>query len=276
MNSSAPRSVEPRGSRITRVGGLVALLALAVPLASAAETAFETCDAANVDANVLTLCLEGLAGETEDELAQLHRQALTYFEGLDAITGNDRASRTLAQSQAAFALFRELDCHLAELDQGLGEAAVQHGLACGIDLDRARIARLTALIGDAATVMPEAGPDDTPPSSLQGTAWQVAAIDGEPTDSEIEMTLEVDDQGAFSGVGGCNRYFGTADIDAEGGITFGGIGATRMACPEPVMAEETRYFGALERVTRFALTTDGLELLGPADEVLVRLEPRAD
>jgi heat shock protein HslJ/uncharacterized protein YecT (DUF1311 family) len=252
------------------------LLALVAPLASAAETAFQTCDADNVEANVLTLCLEGLAGETADELAQAHQQALAYFEGLDAITGNDRASRTLAQSQTAFALFRELDCHLAELDQGLGAAAVQHGLACRIDFDRARIARLTELIGDAGVVMPEAGPDETPRSSLAGTAWRVVAIEGEPTDSEIEMTLEVGDDGAISGVGGCNRYFGAAEIDAAGGITFGGIGATRMACPEPMMAQETRYFGALERVTRFALTTDGLELLGPADEVLVRLESRTD
>ena len=280
MTSSAPKSAEPRlpgpGRRLFAVAA-AALALLVAPPGAVAESAFQTCDAETVDAEVLTLCLEGLGAEVALELEQVHRQAVAYFEGLDAITGNERASRTLAQAQAAFALFRELDCHLAEIDQGLGSAAVDRGRACRIDHDNSRIASLVAMIGDAEPHLPEpeAGPEAATDAPLSGTIWRVVAVEGEPTAAEIETTLDIDAEGAVAGIGGCNRYSATTQI-SDGGIAMGGIGATRMACDEATMAQETRFFAALERVAGFMLTADGLELADRDGTVLIRLEPRTD
>ena len=286
MSSSAPRSVErrPRDRHCRALAAALAALALlAAEPGAAAEAAFETCDAQSVDAAVLTLCLEGLAAEVAQELGQVQGRALDYFAGLDAITGNDRASRTLAQAQAAFALYRELDCHLAEIDQGLGSAAVDRGRACRIDHDNNRIASLVAMIGDAepapepeATAETEAGPEAATDAPLLATTWRVVEIEGEPTAAEIETTLDIDAEGAIAGIGGCNRYSTTAEISAGGDIAMGPIGATRMACEEAIMAQETRYFAALERVAGFALDDDGLALADQAGTVLVRLEPRTE
>ena len=277
MTSSAHLSTESRSQRSGRrlLAAAAAGLALLVAQPAAAESTFETCDAETVDAEVLTLCLEGLAAEVTLELEQVHREAVAYFEGLDAITGNDRAGRALVQAAAAFALFRELDCHLAEIEQGIGSAADDRALACRIDHDRARIASLTGLIGGAERATPEV-PDAAGDGPLLGTTWRVVEIEGEALDTDIETTLDIDALGAIAGIGGCNRYFGTAEIGVEGSIALGGIGATRMACDEATMAQENRYFAALERVASFALGDDELALADQYGTVLVRLEPRSD
>jgi heat shock protein HslJ len=276
MSSSAPRSVEHRRSRAARSCSLAALLTLSAAVSAAAETALETCDADRVEAQVLTLCLEGLAVETADELSWVQRQAEVYFGGLDALIGNQRGSRALAQAQAAFALFRELDCHLVEIDQGIGSAAADSGRACRIDHDRARIASLVALIGEAEAAEPDAEPETALTNTLFGSIWRVVEIGGEPTDAAIDITLEIDNDGAIAGSGGCNRYFGGAEILADGGLRFGEIGATRMACPDPIMTRESRYLGALGQVAAFELANDTLELHDLEGAVLIRLERRSD
>lgn len=278
MSSSAPRSAERRRPTGMTALGLVLLAILTVPAPVGAQSALATCAAESSAASEVTGCLEQLAAEVEAELAGVHARAERYFEGLDAITGNQHGSRTLAQARAAFALFRELDCHLVEIDQGIGSVAALHGRACRIDRDRFRIASLVALIGVADAPEGEAETESALTNPLLDSSWRVVEIDGKPTDPLIDISLKIDGDGAIAGIGGCNRYFGTAEIDVEGGFGFGlrEIGATRMACPDPVMKHESRYFAALEQVATFVLADDALELLDRDDMVLVRLSRRSD
>lgn len=276
MSSSAPRSAERRQPAGAAAAGLVVLAALAAPAAAAEQAAYATCAAESAAVDQIDHCLEQLAAEVEDDLARMHARAEVYFDGLDALTGNQRGSRTLAQSQTAYGLFRELACQLVEIDQGIGPAAVLHGRACRIDHDRARIAGLVAMIGEADDTSPDAPPATAVPQELVGSAWRVVEIAGEPTDADVATTFEIAADGAIDGSGGCNRYFGSAEIDADGGLRFGGIGATRMACPEPIMAQENRYFATLEEVSGFRLADGTLAFTGPDDAVLVRLERQSD
>ena len=278
MSSSAFRSAERRRPAGVTAPGLVHLAILLVPASVGAQSALATCAAEASAASEVSRCLEQIEAEVEAELTGVHARAERYFEGLDAITGNQHGSRTLAQARAAFALFRELDCHLVEIDRGIGSAAALHGRACRIDRDRSRIASLAALIGVADAAEAESETESAVTNPLLDSSWRVVEIEGEPTDPAIEISLDIDSDGAIAGIGGCNRYFGTAEIDAEGGFGFGlrEIGATRMACPDPVMDHETRYFAALERVATFVLADDALELLDRDDGVLVRLSRQSD
>jgi len=285
MNSSAPRSAERRRPAGAAAAGLVVFAVLAdpvsvagqsAPAAAAAQSAYATCAAESAAVDEIDRCLDRLAAAVEDELGRVHVRAEVYFEGLDALTGNQRGSRTLAQSQTAYGLFRDLACQLVEIDQGIGRAAALHGRACRIDHDRARIAGLVAMIGQADDTSPEARPSTAVPEELVGSAWRVVEIAGEPTDADVATTFEIAADGAIDGSGGCNRYFGNAEIDADGGLRFGGIGATRMACPEPIMAQENRYFATLEEVSGFRLADGTLAFTGPDDAVLVRLERQSD
>jgi len=64
--------------------------------------------------------------------------------------------------------------------------------------------------------------------------------------------------GQLSGSGGCNNYFTTYESTDDGALVIDSpIGATMMACPA-AMEAETVYLSALETVTNWNLTEEGL------------------
>jgi putative lipoprotein len=286
MTSSVRSSPEHRFWRDPVAGAALAIatLAIAIPDLATAD-AMDDCSGAPTER---TACLESLEREAAAELAATFQAAVDLYAALDAITGNQRASRTLGQGQAAFQLYRDLDCHLVELQVGAGTDSADHRLACRIDHDRQRTATLASRLPEppAGAVGPDAAQAaDTSDSATIGsgetstaaaplileTAWRVVEIAGEPVADGVSPTLAIDAESGISGSGGCNRYFGNAEIDGER-ITMGEIGATRMACPEPAMGEEQRYLKALDAVDSWRLEADELMLADDEGTVLVRLE----
>jgi putative lipoprotein len=245
-------------------------VALAAP---AFAGAMEDCMVDGAGDEAITVCLESAELAVAAELDRVRIAAAAHFAGLDAITGNQRAGRTLAQAQSAYELFRDLDCHLDELNQGISTKATDYRRACRIDHDRARIATLAARL--PADAVPAAAPsDDSQPatgtgSMILGTSWRAVEIDGGPVAEEVDITLTVDDAGGIAGGSGCNRYFGRAEVDGEQ-IGIGGLGTTRMACPGPVMAEERRYLAAIESAAGWQIENDALALADETGTVRVR------
>lgn len=289
MISSASLSLERHFRRFPVAAAVVAgaVLTTAIPgLATAG--AIDECTNAPTERSV---CLEALEREVAAELETTLQDVTDLYAGRDVITGNERASRTLGQGQAAFQLYRDLDCHLVELQVGAGTDSADHRRACRIDHDRQRITSLAARLpaapagaaGAADDESPEADTTDTPatdsgtsdeatagPLSLE-SSWRVVEIAGEPVAEGVLATLAIDAEGGISGSGGCNRYFGSAEIDGER-IDMGDIGATRMACPEPAMSEEQRYLQALDAVAIWQIEADELTFADDEDTVVVRLE----
>lgn len=64
----------------------------------------------------------------------------------------------------------------------------------------------------------------------------------------------------FSGLAGCNRYFGGIKGKGPRDLAFGPIGATRMMCPNPMMQVENRYLRALQKVKQFSFMYGQLAL----------------
>jgi heat shock protein HslJ len=87
--------------------------------------------------------------------------------------------------------------------------------------------------------------------SLPGSGWVLEDLAGGGVLDQVQATLTFLEAGKVGGNGSCNRFFGTAEIHGEN-IKFGPLGATRMACPEPVMSQETKYLRALQGAERFA------------------------
>ena len=92
-------------------------------------------------------------------------------------------------------------------------------------------------------------PPPDPPGESDGlwsnTAWRLAG-DG------VEVILQFPERGRAVGRGPCNRYFALVAIDGDA-IRFSGIGSTKMACADPLNAQEASYFEALESAERFAI-----------------------
>jgi heat shock protein HslJ len=92
--------------------------------------------------------------------------------------------------------------------------------------------------------------------SLVGTSWIAEDIDGRGVIDNLQSTLRFEASEQVSGMAGCNRFFGTVTIDGDA-ISFGALGATRMACPPAIMDQEDRFLKALANARRFE-TKDGL------------------
>jgi len=87
--------------------------------------------------------------------------------------------------------------------------------------------------------------------SLPGSEWLLEDLAGGGVLDQVQATLTFLEAGKVGGNGSCNRFFGTAEIHGEN-VKFGPLGATRMACAEPVMNQETKYLRALQGAERFA------------------------
>ena len=98
---------------------------------------------------------------------------------------------------------------------------------------------------------------------LEGSEWQLVALDGDAVDTDIETTLAIDERLKLSGTTGCNRYISRAEPgDAPGAVTFVPLASTRMACPGPRLRREQSFAGAMGEVTHARLEEGNLILSG--------------
>jgi heat shock protein HslJ len=112
-------------------------------------------------------------------------------------------------------------------------------------------------------------------AALWGTAWRLEDLAGAGVVDEVQATLEFPSEGRVAGRGSCNRFSGAATVGSGGTIGFSGVVATRMACVEAVMNQESAYFAALEKAERYETDGDNLYLYiadNPAPLRFVRAE----
>lgn len=146
--------------------------------------------------------------------------------------------------------------------------------------------KLTAAVkaemcADAATGMPHPytvtvkhdtsavnGCGGEPSSLLTGESWTITEMVGVPTTgTRPTMTFAV--AGNAGGTTSCNRYSASYRLAGEG-ITFGPAISTKMACPQLVMDQESRFLQLLARVAHFEIMADGaLQLLTDAGQAIV-------
>lgn len=118
----------------------------------------------------------------------------------------------------------------------------------------------------------EASPEPVP-IPFEGLDWRLTTYrsDSGPTEVQprsrpTEFRFEA---GRFSGSTGCNRVQGGYTVEGAD-FRFGeGLAATRMACPEPLMKQETAIFKALQGVTGYRYAPDRLELTDDRDETVL-------
>ena len=77
---------------------------------------------------------------------------------------------------------------------------------------------------------------------IEGTDWQLVAIDGQAVDAAVSASLGIGLDGAVSGKAPCNR-FTAQNMGTLPEVRLGPIAATRMACDR--MAEERAFFATL-------------------------------
>ena len=108
---------------------------------------------------------------------------------------------------------------------------------------------------------PKAAPQALSLDTLAGREWVLLAWDvEEPAPAEPEVTLAYID-GRLAGTSGCNRYTAAAKAGATpGDVTVGPAAGTRMACPEPQSAVETRFLKQLGSAKKLSFPPGRLAL----------------
>jgi heat shock protein HslJ len=86
--------------------------------------------------------------------------------------------------------------------------------------------------------------------SLAGSEWLLEDLGGSGVLDQIQATITFPEAGKVAGNGSCNRFFGAAQLHGDA-IKLGPLGSSRMACPEAVMNQETKYLEALQAAERF-------------------------
>lgn len=95
---------------------------------------------------------------------------------------------------------------------------------------------------------------------IAAVIWVPLEIGGEAVPEGAGLALEVSPDGEVTGSTGCNRFTGTADLDA-GVMQFGPLAVTEMACVDPkAMEREAVFLKALTEVRWFVAAPEGLWL----------------
>jgi putative lipoprotein len=122
---------------------------------------------------------------------------------------------------------------------------------------------LRGMQGDADTIV-------TSPDQLVDVAWRPTHLGEMAVDDDTRIVLQFNADGRLGGNGGCNRFFGSYEFSAEGNLVIGMVGATRMACQEPVDSIETAFLEALGNVEGAARVDNRLALKDSSDTTLAR------
>lgn len=105
--------------------------------------------------------------------------------------------------------------------------------------------------------------------------WNIVAVDGEKLNVEnmpyIVMDLEAK---RIYGNAGCNNMMGTLEMDSlkPGIIHFAQVATSRMMCPD--MDVENKVLGALNKVSGYTETAEGVALTDADGNTVISLEKR--
>jgi heat shock protein HslJ len=111
---------------------------------------------------------------------------------------------------------------------------------------------------------------------LRSTYWKLIALGTTPVnvaDSQREPHIIIQpDSKRVNGSGGCNRMFGSYELNGDA-LAFTGVASTKMACQDG-MDIETSFLPALQRVARWRITGQQLELLDASGGVVAKFEAK--
>ncbi len=126
---------------------------------------------------------------------------------------------------------------------------------------------IAALLAGACAGSP--GADSSAPG-LAGSEWRPLEVGGEAPASAEAMFVVFGGEGRLHGNGGCNTFSGGYESDGSD-LSVTPLAATRMACPEPAMADENAFLAALQGATAFLREGTELTLFDGQGNVTARL-----
>ena len=130
------------------------------------------------------------------------------------------------------------------------------------------IAALFMLAACEPSASTENGAD---PSMLYEKKWLVTDVNGKPVSEESEAAFTFTESGRYGGNAGCNSLSGKAHFDG-GDVRLDPGPMTKMACPEPFMAQEQAVIAALAATKSWEVAEDVLLFKDAEGEPAIRFK----
>lgn len=108
-------------------------------------------------------------------------------------------------------------------------------------------------------------------TDLQHHHWMLVSIDGVAVNPILNSDLELGENFTIIGQAGCNRYFGEANLSADGVLTASQLGTTMMACTEKVQVVETAVIKTLIQGAKVVNKGKMMTLVGDEHTLVYRL-----
>ncbi len=102
---------------------------------------------------------------------------------------------------------------------------------------------------------------------LTGKAWALTDLGGNAPLAGTSVTIQFKTDGTLAGSAGCNQYGGKYTTSGSN-ITISNVNSTMMACPQPVMDQETAYLKALGEAKTYTVKDTMLTLLDASGKSL--------
>jgi len=135
-------------------------------------------------------------------------------------------------------------------------SGMPHPFSLEVVLDQ--ITSLSGCAGDPSTLL------------RPGAEWEVVRLGAAEETVEPRPTLRFDfSEGRISGNASCNRYHAAFELTGEGLSLTTPPAVTRMACPEPIAAQEARFLSLIEGLRGFDITPEGLLLIASDGQLLL-------
>jgi heat shock protein HslJ len=111
-----------------------------------------------------------------------------------------------------------------------------------------------------------------PSAGLEGSAWTLSSLRGQPVSGTPAVTLAIGG-GQATGSDGCNRYRGPVALEGAGfRVRTEAMASTNMACAPEVMTRGSAYTAALGQARTARVEGQRLSLLGEDGTVLATFE----
>ena len=135
------------------------------------------------------------------------------------------------------------------------------------------VASCASLLLTGCSLMPTEVPSGGEAGDLEGTQWTLDSyltsereFVGVLPDTEITLTFE---SGEVKGSAGCNSYFGSYEVEADG-LSVAPLASTEMYCPpDELMDQEGAYLAALQSAASYQIADQQLRIANAEGETVL-------
>ena len=214
-----------------------------------------------------------------------YRDAQCNWQGVRAVSGANSAEYVKdCQIRATLAREQELADFIAGEEVPVAVVSATGPPAASDAAITMSTPPLPTVEQSAAVELPAAQPDKpaaspgSAPAASRGNEWRLVKWVASGTEkamvADSAVTIAFDPSGKIAGTASVNRFSGTYRVDIDGRMEWprAGFGLTKIAGPQPLMAQERSFLESLRRTTQYRVEGSQLVLESQSGATVLTFE----